>query len=135
MKYNIIKTTHTPVTEETEVDILEQPKFVYQWNGRHIIGIYPEPYDYTDKSKDPTKKGFIYKCWYGTSENCMYIEIPDWQLKEIANRLKSMTGCVEVKKVELFRIITGEEDFEGELSQQDFTRRYNDFKSKLELPN
>lgn len=132
MKYTLKKTIHTSTVEETTIDILDKEKFVYNWNGRHVIGIYPEPYDYTKTNAGNEIKGLIYHCYWGEVNTCRYFNIPDWQLKEIATR-KNIKGAIEAKTITLFEIITENSGYEEELSKEKFIEMYNSFKDILDL--
>lgn len=133
MKFKLQKTHFTSTTEIVEVDILEIKKFFYKWNGRDVIGIYPTPYDYTESSKDPNMKGFIYKCYWAEKGICSYSEIPDWSFKNISKSMQA-SNKQSSKVHELFDMITGIGNYEGELTEEDFINRYNAFKEDINLP-
>ncbi len=130
MKFTLLKPIHTTVIEETEVDLLETNKFISRWNNTDVIGIYIEQYEWRNG-----QKGIIYNCYWGRENYLEYLSIPDYDLKRIAENIVNnrRADIKNIKEQILFDIIVNKVAYD-ELTEEEFVKRYNNFKEKVTLP-
>jgi hypothetical protein len=136
MKTITVKTfTYERKDIEKVYTLPDKPVFVESWNLREIIGIWPEPYDFTKNGGD--RKGFEYHVRVahksvGDPTEFYSLTIRDWEMKEIAANPNNDSKYNAIKR-KVMNILLEDQDYSRKISEEMFREYYANYLKDLNL--